>query len=197
MKSRWNYTGIAILGLMIAFVMAAGAQELGPTLEVVKTATPNSGLTGTNITYEITITNTNDTVDTDTVNVEDILPEGITFTGAIPAPDSVTISPFYGTTTLDWTLVDNISPGGSAAITVTGFINGDVIGDLVNYVTAQATAIINDTIVTGPIATANATVTAVTPGVNIEDTSMGKHTAQASGNGIAKNLVEIKEEQDA
>jgi uncharacterized repeat protein (TIGR01451 family) len=195
MKSRWNYIGVAILGLMIAFVMAAGAQQLGPTIAVEKTATPESGINGTNITYVITITNTNDTIDTDTVDIEDILPQGITFTGAIPEPDKVVISPIYGTTTLDWTLVDNISPGGFATITVNGYINGDVLGDLVNYVTAQATALIDDTPVTGPEATASAIVIATTPDVNIEDTSMGRHTAEALGQGIATNSVKIKEEQ--
>lgn len=193
MKRRWNYIGIAVLSLMIAFIMAAGAQQTGPTIEVEKTATPDTGTNGTEITYVITITNTDSSIDVDTVSISDILPEGITYTGAVPEPDSV--SEAFGVTTLGWTLLDNISPNSFATITVNGFINGEAFGSLTNYVTAQATAIIDGVPVTGEEVTTDATVTANAADLNIESTTMGKHTANAFGQGVAKNSVKIQEDQ--
>jgi uncharacterized repeat protein (TIGR01451 family) len=187
---RSIYSGIVIL--VLASIAAVSAQ--GEFISVDKTATPSSGTIGTNITFNIEITNVG-TAPMDAVTLEDVLPAGITFKNADPFPNSIQENP-DGSTTLTWALTGSIPADNTSPVIVRGWINGEVFGELTNAVTATARSIIE-----GQSQTATdsdvATVNVKRININMESTTFGEHYAQSIGTGTAANSVKIKEMQNA
>lgn len=98
-------------------------------LSVTKTASPNPGQVGVNLSYRIVVTNNGPAVATG-VNVSDTLPAGVAFVSTTPSQ-----GPCSGTTTVTCNL-GNIAVGGSAVVTIV--VTPSAIGQISNTATVNA-----------------------------------------------------------
>ncbi len=109
----------------------ADVEVYHPGIDVDKTAYPACGAASANITFTITVTNTNGSV-LDPVIVVDTLPDGMSYesdnAGGIESPEGK----------ITWDL-GSMAPGDSAIIQLVASIDGDELGTLVNEVTATGT----------------------------------------------------------
>jgi len=100
-------------------------------IDVQKTADPTCGAASTNVTFAITVTNTNGSV-LDPVIVVDTLPDGMSYIsddrGGAELPE--------GTITWD---IGSLASGNSTTIRLVASIDGDELGPLTNEVTATGT----------------------------------------------------------
>ncbi|HWQ19853.1 MAG TPA: hypothetical protein VN455_08760, partial [Methanotrichaceae archaeon] len=149
----------------MACVMAAGAQ---PNIDLQKNASPVSGAPSTNVSFDVTATNTGN-VSFGNVRIIDLLPAGMTFLPTTAQPPADNVSPNRdGTTTISW---DNVSPSGLdpgnvSPISFQAHIDGkdtsgrDSYGNKTNLAAVQATTV-------GGL-TANATASATVRALNAE-----------------------------
>jgi len=133
-------------GTLINSVTATGTPTYGPDVEdtdtatvrvyhagidVEKTAHPGCGAASANITFDITVTNTNGSV-LDPVIVVDTLPEGMSYVsddaGGTESPED----------TITWD-IGPMASGDSTTIQLVASIDGDELGILTNEVTATGT----------------------------------------------------------
>jgi len=102
-----------------------------PGIDVEKTAYPGCGAASANITFTITVINTNGSI-LNPVIVVDTLPDGMSYvsddTGGTESPE--------GTITWD---IGSLASGNSATINLVASIDGDELGTLINEVTATGT----------------------------------------------------------
>ena len=111
------------------WIQAAGA---APSLNIAKTLSTTgyqTGSAGVSSNFKIIITNTGDCL-LNSVILTDLMPNGITFTGATLTPASNTQNE-NGSTTITWN-IGTMNPGDSKTIYPRGTRNGKVFGLVVN-----------------------------------------------------------------
>ena len=111
------------------WIQAAGA---APSLSIAKTLSTTgyqTGSPGASSNFKMVITNTGDSP-LNSVMLTDLMPNGITFTGATPTPTSNTLNE-NGSTTITWN-IGTMNPGDSKTIYPRGSRNGKVFGLVVN-----------------------------------------------------------------
>jgi len=163
-----------VLGTLINSVTATGTPPEGDDVEytataevnayeadiyVEKTASPTSGAASTDVTFTITVENTCDYT-LDPVTVVDTLPAGMSYvsddSGGTESPE--------GTITWD---VGPLDSGDTVTIHLVAHIDGDVLGTLINSVTATGTPLEGDDVEY----TATAEVNAYEAGIEVEKTA--------------------------
>ena len=120
---------LLISPLFCLWVQAAGA---APSLSIAKTLSTTgyqTGSPGVSSNFKIVITNTGDSP-LNSVILTDLMPNGITFTGATPTPTSNILNE-NGSTTITWN-IGAMNPGDSKTIYPRGTRNGKVFGLVVN-----------------------------------------------------------------
>jgi uncharacterized repeat protein (TIGR01451 family) len=107
------------------------------SMTVEKTANPNSGPVNAIVTFNMKVTNTG-TTNLITAQATDILPNGLSYVEATPAPDSTAPGP-SGTTILIW---NNVGPlaanGGTANLVMKAKITGTVLVTMTNRIDITA-----------------------------------------------------------
>jgi uncharacterized repeat protein (TIGR01451 family) len=132
-------TGTPPFGTDVEDTDTANVRVYHAGIDVQKTADTTFGVASTDVTFTITVTNTNGS-ELDPVKVVDVLPDGMTYVsaGTSPAPNSTTLHA-NGTCTITWDNVGPLASGNSTTIYLVAQINGDVLGTLTNEVTATGT----------------------------------------------------------
>lgn len=114
------------------FCLWMQAADAAPSLSISKTLSTTgyqTGSPGVSSNFKIVITN-NGNSSLNSVTLTDLMPSGITFTGATPTPSSSTPN-MNGSTTITWNL-GTMNPGDSKTIYPRATRNGKVFGSVVN-----------------------------------------------------------------
>ncbi|RPI81509.1 MAG: DUF11 domain-containing protein [Chloroflexi bacterium] len=102
---------------------------IGADLQVVKTASSDTVVAGTELTYEIVVTN-NGPASATGIEVMDDLPASLTLVSADPGEGEFDVD------TNEWT-IGSLEPGASATLTLVVLVDTDVTGDITNAVSVE------------------------------------------------------------
>jgi uncharacterized repeat protein (TIGR01451 family) len=158
---------------------------------IVKTASSNAPVVGSNITFTLVANNTGPS-DANGVNVTDALPNGYTFVSANPSVGT------YNSTTGIWN-IDNLANGGNATLNIVATVNAT--GSYINTATISATETDPNTTnnsstvtpVPSPLAdvAVSKTASSLTPNVgsNITFTITAANAGPSAATGVTANDV--------
>lgn len=123
------------MGMLLLFLSSAiYVADAAPSLSIVKTLSTTgyqTGSPGANANFKIVISNTGEDCPLNSVVLTDLMPNGITFTGATPTPTSNTLNP-NGSTTITWNIGTMNSGDPAKTIYPRCVRNGKIFGPLKN-----------------------------------------------------------------
>jgi uncharacterized repeat protein (TIGR01451 family) len=160
----------AIAGMLTLLLAAPVSAGIVVDLSVVKVDTPDPVTAGANLTYTITLQNSDNST-ADNVSLSDTLPAGTTFVSfSGPAGWTLTTPPVGGTGLLTATLAA-FPANATAVFTLVVAVDAGIKPGIITN-TATATTTTSELNTSNNTNTATTTVTAATPAASLQDAAM-------------------------